>query len=97
MPLPPSALPPLPTHPPTHAYLKPRPLTKHALNHANQTAQRWRASTRYPATVYNDQSHKIDLYGDNIEVDYRGYDVNVENFVRVLTGRFDDDVSRCAH
>lgn len=25
-------------------------------------------------------------YGDNVEVDYRGNDVNVENFLRVLTG-----------
>ncbi|KAJ2992047.1 hypothetical protein HDV02_003295 [Globomyces sp. JEL0801] len=42
-----------------------------------------------PATVYN-----MDLYGDNIEVDYRGYDVNVENFVRLLTGRVEDHVPR---
>lgn len=28
----------------------------------------------------------LDLYGDNIEVDYRGYEVTVENFLRVLTG-----------
>ena len=25
-------------------------------------------------------------YGQTIEVDYRGYDVTVENFLRVLTG-----------
>ena len=31
--------------------------------------------------------HGLDLYGDDIEVDYRGYDVSVESFVRVLTGR----------
>jgi phosphatidylinositol glycan class K len=35
----------------------------------------------------------VDLYGDNIEVDYRGYDVNVENFVRVLTGRVEAHVA----
>jgi phosphatidylinositol glycan class K len=29
----------------------------------------------------------VDIYGDNIEVDYRGYEVTVENFIRVLTGR----------
>lgn len=26
------------------------------------------------------------MYGSNVEVDYRGYEVTVENFMRVLTG-----------
>jgi phosphatidylinositol glycan class K len=26
------------------------------------------------------------MYGSEIEVDYRGYEVSVENFIRVLTG-----------
>eukprot|EP00027_Filamoeba_sp_ATCC50430_P009082 CAMPEP_0168559776 /NCGR_PEP_ID=MMETSP0413-20121227/10707_1 /TAXON_ID=136452 /ORGANISM="Filamoeba nolandi, Strain NC-AS-23-1" /LENGTH=259 /DNA_ID=CAMNT_0008591033 /DNA_START=251 /DNA_END=1027 /DNA_ORIENTATION=+ len=38
--------------------------------------------------------HKINLYGDNIEVDYRGYQVNVENFIRVLLGRHQPDTPR---
>ncbi|KAJ1659428.1 glycosylphosphatidylinositol anchor biosynthesis [Dispira simplex] len=42
---------------------------------------------KVPATVYDHPSKHIDLYGDNIEVDYRGYDVTVENFIRLLTGR----------
>ena len=40
----------------------------------------------FPATVFNNQDHRVDLYGDSIEVDYRGYEVTVENFIRVLTG-----------
>ena len=32
------------------------------------------------------RNHKLNLYGTNIEVDYRGYEVSVENFLRVLTG-----------
>lgn len=47
-----------------------------------------------PATVYNSNRRQLELYGDNIEVDYRGYDVNVENFIRMLTGRVEDDVPR---
>lgn len=47
-----------------------------------------------PATVYNSHKRQLDLYGDNIEVDYRGYDVNVENFVRLLTGRVEANVPR---
>jgi len=43
---------------------------------------------QFPATVYSSKSHPIDLYGENIEVDYRGYEVNVENFIRLLTGMF---------
>ena len=41
---------------------------------------------KYPATVYNNAARVLDLYGDNVEVDYRGYEVTVENFIRMLTG-----------
>jgi len=41
----------------------------------------------FPAEVFNHPNHNINLYGDNIEVDYRGYDVTVENFIRLLTAR----------
>jgi len=41
----------------------------------------------YPGEIFNNQNHKINLYGENIEVDYRGYEVNVENLIRILTGR----------
>ncbi|KAF1809685.1 hypothetical protein P152DRAFT_402956 [Eremomyces bilateralis CBS 781.70] len=48
----------------------------------------------FPGTVYNNADRALDLYGDNIEVDYRGYEVTVENFIRLLTDRFGDDVPR---
>jgi len=48
----------------------------------------------FPGTVFNNANHKINLYGDNIEVDYRGYEVTVENFIRVLTGRHSPEVPR---
>eukprot|EP00249_Psilotum_nudum_P007935 c20923_g1_i1 orf=92-1276(+) len=48
----------------------------------------------YPAQVFNNENHQINLYGNNIEVDYRGYEVTVENFLRVLTGRHDSTVPR---
>lgn len=41
---------------------------------------------KFPGCVYPNAGRGIDLYGDNIEVDYRGYEVTVENFIRVLTG-----------
>lgn len=40
----------------------------------------------FPGTVYNNAQKEVDLYGSNIEVDFRGYEVTVENFIRVLTG-----------
>nr|CAD7438260.1 unnamed protein product [Timema bartmani] len=40
-----------------------------------------------PATVFNNAKQHINVYGDDVEVDYRGYEVTVENFVRLLTGR----------
>ena len=49
---------------------------------------------KFPASVYANPGRHLDLYGDNIEVDYRGYEVTVENFLRVLTGRLDESVPR---
>ncbi len=43
----------------------------------------------FPGTVFNNADRALDLYGDNIEVDYRGYEVTVENFIRLLTGNID--------
>jgi phosphatidylinositol glycan class K len=43
---------------------------------------------KFPGSVYASPDRHPDLYGDNIEVDYRGYEVTVENFLRVLTGMF---------
>jgi glycosylphosphatidylinositol transamidase (GPIT) subunit GPI8 len=40
------------------------------------------------------QNENIDVYGDDVEVDYRGYEVTVENFVRLLTGRLPEDTPR---
>ncbi|KAL3436618.1 peptidase C13 family-domain-containing protein [Aspergillus tetrazonus] len=48
----------------------------------------------FPGTVYSNADRAVDLYGDNIEVDYRGYEVTVENFIRLLTDRLDEDVPR---
>ncbi|KAL4199844.1 hypothetical protein AMTRI_Chr03g146830 [Amborella trichopoda] len=48
----------------------------------------------YPAQVFNNENHQLNLYGDNVEVDYRGYEVTVENFLRVLTGRHETAVPR---
>jgi glycosylphosphatidylinositol transamidase (GPIT) subunit GPI8 len=47
----------------------------------------------FPGSVYANSGRQLDLYGDNIEVDYRGYEVTVENFIRVLTGRCHNDLS----
>ncbi|KAJ3696726.1 hypothetical protein LUZ61_000431 [Rhynchospora tenuis] len=52
------------------------------------------ARNNYPAQVFNNENHQLNLYGDNVEVDYRGYQVTVENFLRVLTGRHEASVPR---
>jgi phosphatidylinositol glycan class K len=44
------------------------------------------ARNKFPGTVYANPGRHLDLYGENIEVDYRGYEVTVENFIRLLTG-----------
>lgn len=48
----------------------------------------------YPGQVFNHVDKVLNLYGENIEVDYRGNEVTIENFLRMLTGRFDEDVPR---
>ncbi|KAK5160867.1 glycosylphosphatidylinositol anchor biosynthesis [Oleoguttula sp. CCFEE 6159] len=57
----------------------------------------------FPGSVFNDKNRLLDLYDDDskggqgmggIEVDYRGYEVTVENFIRLLTDRWGDDYPR---
>jgi phosphatidylinositol glycan class K len=52
---------------------------------------------KFPGSVYADTGHGLDLYGENIEVDYRGYEVTVENFIRVLTGQINCDERSLRH
>ncbi|KAH6890189.1 glycosylphosphatidylinositol anchor biosynthesis protein [Coprinopsis sp. MPI-PUGE-AT-0042] len=52
------------------------------------------ARNKFPGAVFANSKKELDLYGENIEVDYRGYEVTVENFIRVLTGRHDPSVPR---
>ncbi|XP_022691863.1 GPI-anchor transamidase-like [Varroa jacobsoni] len=40
-----------------------------------------------PATIFNHRQQHMNVYGDDVEVDYRNYDVTVESFIRLLTGR----------
>ncbi|VDP18463.1 unnamed protein product [Echinostoma caproni] len=37
--------------------------------------------------IYNNPYNRVNLYGESIEIDYRGNEATVENFIRVLTGR----------
>ncbi|KAF1322410.1 Gpi-anchor transamidase, partial [Globisporangium splendens] len=39
----------------------------------------------FPGEVFNSRTQKINLYGKNVEVDYRGAEVTVANFITVLT------------
>jgi phosphatidylinositol glycan class K len=39
----------------------------------------------FAGTVYSNADRKTDLYGDKIEVDYKGEEVNVETFLRLLS------------
>lgn len=48
----------------------------------------------FPGTVYSNSDRAVDLYGTNIEVDYRGYEVTVENFIRLLTDRVGEEMPR---
>ncbi|CCI39586.1 unnamed protein product [Albugo candida] len=41
----------------------------------------------FPGQVFNSRTQKINLYGKDVEVDYRGAETTVANFITVLTGR----------
>lgn len=43
------------------------------------------AIAAFPAAVFNNANHKLDLYGESVEVDYRGYDVTVNAFIQLMT------------
>ncbi|KAJ1918393.1 glycosylphosphatidylinositol anchor biosynthesis [Mycoemilia scoparia] len=49
---------------------------------------------KHPGAVFSHPNHEVDIYGDNVEVDYRGYEVTVENFIRLITGRVMPDTPR---
>jgi phosphatidylinositol glycan class K len=48
----------------------------------------------FPGTVYWNDRRTVNVYGDDVEVDYRGYEVTVESLIRILTGRHDADTPR---
>ncbi|CAM9944451.1 unnamed protein product, partial [Choristocarpus tenellus] len=48
------------------------------------------ARNAFPGKVFNGRDHAIELYGSDVEVDYRRAscdEVSVESFLRLLTGR----------
>lgn len=44
-------------------------------------------------SVFNVESHLLDLYPAGVEVDYRGTEVTVQSFLRLLTGRHSSDAT----
>ena len=42
------------------------------------------ARNPHPAAVYNNANQQIDVYGDDVEVDYRGYDV-IYTYISMFT------------
>lgn len=52
------------------------------------------ARNPWPGTIFNNAYHHINLYGNDAEVDYRGEEVTVENFIRLLTGRHEEGTPR---
>jgi phosphatidylinositol glycan class K len=52
------------------------------------------ARNSFPARIFNNQNKQLNIYGEDVEVDYRGYEVTVENFIRVLVGRHAEEVPR---
>lgn len=41
-----------------------------------------------PATVFNNANQHINVYGDDVEVDYRGYEASSKYFVCLVQQKF---------
>jgi len=52
------------------------------------------ARNTYPAQIFNNENHHLNLYGQNVEVDYRGYEVTAKSMLQLLTGRHPTSVPR---
>lgn len=39
-----------------------------------------------PGRIFNEEDQTGDVYGESVEVDYRGDEVTAENLIRLLTG-----------
>lgn len=37
------------------------------------------ARNAFPAQLFNNESHRLDVYGQDVEVDYRGYELTVQD------------------
>jgi glycosylphosphatidylinositol transamidase (GPIT) subunit GPI8 len=48
----------------------------------------------FPGRVYSDVGHRDDLYGSDVQVDYRGRDATEQNLLRLLIGRHVDGTHR---
>lgn len=48
------------------------------------------ARNPFPGKIYHDKSRLLDVYGQDVEVDYRGEEVTVHNLIRVLTDRVEE-------
>mmetsp|Transcript_43564 Transcript_43564/g.136661 ORF Transcript_43564/g.136661 Transcript_43564/m.136661 type:complete len:83 (+) Transcript_43564:517-765(+) len=45
------------------------------------------ARNPYSGRLFLDTEHSIDVYPEDVEVDYRGNEVTVDTFLGILTGR----------
>ena len=66
------------------------PIKNQVYNTATDSVHHHRRSAQQQQHHSPVSSSSSSLYTDDIEIDYRGEDVNVENFVRALTGRSGD-------
>lgn len=41
-----------------------------------------------PGTVFNHYNHELNVYDSDVEVKYRGIEVTVDNFIRLITSIF---------
>lgn len=54
------------------------------------------ARNPWPATIFNNAKHypEQEVYGNDLEVDYRGDEVTTDAFIRLLTGRHEEGTPR---
>lgn len=48
------------------------------------------ARNPFPGKIYSNKQRNVDVYGEEVEVDYRGEDATVHNVIRILTDRLEN-------
>ena len=48
----------------------------------------------FPGTLYHNEEHDFNCFGDDVEIDYKAEDLTAESILNLLRGRYDDQLPK---